>query len=155
MQISSGVLDGKQLCDYHKQFDFFSDVPESKLSRKKYEKSVNKYGVACGTSLAMWESKGWISPQDPYGWFLWYCHFWSGRRSDDDDRQVSRWRKCAAPTGRWRNNLITKIYKADAEFDDESVSPVVRQTLHHWAYELTEADYKAGAKKVEKRLSKK
>lgn len=21
----------------------------------------------------MWESSGWIVPQDPYGWFQWYC----------------------------------------------------------------------------------
>ena len=34
---------------------------------------------------------------------------------------------------------------ARAAPDDESVSPVVRQTLLHWAYELTEADF-AGAR---------
>ena len=28
------------------------------------------------------------------------------------------------------------------------MSPVVRQTLLHWAYELTEADFKHGAKRV-------
>ena len=28
-------------------------------------------------------------------------------------------------------------------WDDASVSPVVRQSMLHWAYELTEADFKA------------
>lgn len=28
-------------------------------------------------------------------------------------------------------------------WDDASVSPIVRQSLLHWAYELTEADFKA------------
>ena len=30
-------------------------------------------------------------------------------------------------------------------YDDASVSPVVRQTLLHWAYELGEADFKQAA----------
>jgi hypothetical protein len=32
------------------------------------------------------------------------------------------------------------IYK---DFDDVAVSPVIRQTLLHWAYELTESDWEA------------
>ena len=28
-------------------------------------------------------------------------------------------------------------------WDDASVSPIVRQSLLHWAYELTEADFEA------------
>ena len=33
-------------------------------------------------------------------------------------------------------------------YDDESVSPVVRQTLQHWAYRLTEDDFEKGAARV-------
>ena len=33
-------------------------------------------------------------------------------------------------------------------FDDESVSPVVRQTLQHWAYQLIEWDFHEGVKRV-------
>lgn len=35
-------------------------------------------------------------------------------------------------------------------YDDEKVSPVVRQTLQHWGYCLTEADFGVGAEKVKK-----
>jgi len=38
----------------------------------------------------MWEGSGWISDIDPYGWFQWYCRFYMGRRSTDDDRQIAR-----------------------------------------------------------------
>ena len=32
-----------------------------------YDVSLNKYGVKCGTSLRLWEDKGWINKIDPYG----------------------------------------------------------------------------------------
>ena len=41
-----------------------------------YDPSVNRYRVKCGTSLRFWENKGWISKQDPYGWFQWYFRYW-------------------------------------------------------------------------------
>jgi hypothetical protein len=55
-----------------------------------YDVSVNKYGVKCGGTLDMWESSGWISTIDPYGWFQWFCRFYLGRRSTDDERQIAR-----------------------------------------------------------------
>merc|ERR1719158_1287501 len=107
----------------------------------------NKYGVKCGASLAEWENFGWMRAQDPYGWFQWYCRFYQGRRTEDDARQIDRWVKCAGEKGRGKNNLISKIIKAGASWDDFSVSPVVRQTLQHWGYELTEDDFLKAAKK--------
>ena len=77
------------------------------------------------------------------GWFQWYCRFFCGRRSADDARQIQRWCACASPRGRWRNQLCGAVAKAARRFDDTSVSPVIRQTLLHWAYELDEADYEA------------
>ena len=75
-----------------------------------------------------------------------------GRRTEDDERQIGRWQRCAGIKGRWRNNLVTKVYHSKKQkFDDPSVSPVVRQTLLHWAYELTKEDYDAQAKIVAKR----
>ena len=32
-----------------------------------YDASLNKYGVKCGTSLRLWEDKGWINRIDAYG----------------------------------------------------------------------------------------
>lgn len=115
-----------------------------------YDTSRNKYKVKCGASLEEWENSGWMRAQDPYGWFQWYCRFYQGRRTDDDERQIGRWKNCAGPKGRWKNNLISKIAKAGVAFDNYGISPVVRQTLLHWAYELTKEDYEKGAKKFKK-----
>lgn len=122
-------------------------IPEQ-VASSTYREKVNTYKVKCGGSLEMWESSGWIVPQDPYGWFQWYCRFYQGRRTEDDARQISRWSKCAGVKGRWRNNLITKVVRSGCAYDNVTVSPVVRQTLQHWGYKLTPEDYKQGAKRV-------
>ena len=44
-------------------------------------------------------------------------------------------------SGRWKNNLIGKIAKAGVKYNNPAISPVIRQTLQHWAYKLTEKDY--------------
>lgn len=44
---------------------------------------------------------------------------------------------------RWKQNLIAKCVSAGRPFDDASISPVVRQTLLHWGYQLTKQDYGA------------
>lgn len=41
-------------------------------------------------SQKSWPSK-WVNPQDPGGWGQWYDRYHSGRRSDDDSRQIRRW----------------------------------------------------------------
>lgn len=114
---------------------------KKKLYASTYNPAVNTYKVKCGGDLAMWEGSNWIKECDPYGWFMWYCRFYLGRRCDDDDRQISRWKNCTGPKGRWKNNLIGKIVKAGCAYDNVAVSPVIRQTLQHWAYKLNERDF--------------
>jgi len=118
------------------------------ISSTIYDLSVNKYKAKCGGSLEMWESSGWILAQDPYGWFQWYCRYYQGRRSEDDERQIGRWKNCTGDKGRWRQNLVAKCVRSGCAYDNFAVSPVVRQTLLHWGYELNEADFKKGAKRV-------
>lgn len=108
------------------------------LTSATYKNHVNKYGVKCGGSLGMWESSGWITDSDPYGWFQWYCRFYQGRRCEDDARQISRWLKSAGLKGRFRSQLCNKIIAANTRPDDNSISPVIRQTLLHWGLEITE-----------------
>ncbi|KAH8682015.1 hypothetical protein BX600DRAFT_505639 [Xylariales sp. PMI_506] len=114
------------------------------LANPVYEAEVNKYGVACGQSIEEWEASGWIAHEyDVRGWFQWYCRFWMGRRCEDDERQISRWKRCVGPTGRWRRTLLKNYVKKGIRsvFDEGmetggEVSPVVHQTCHHWAYEV-------------------
>lgn len=119
------------------------------LTNPEYDADVNKYKVACGQSIEEWEASGWIMHQyDVRGWFQWYCRFFQGRRCPDDDRQVSRWRKCVGPTGRWKRMLLKAYMKQGVRdvFDDgededtREVSPVMHQTCHHWAYEVKQHD---------------
>ncbi|KAK8013039.1 hypothetical protein PG991_010414 [Apiospora marii] len=123
---------------------------EKQLTSAEYDPAVNKYGVGCGQSIEEWEAAGWIRHEyDVRGWFQWYCRFWLGRRisdeSGEDERQISRWKKCVGETGRWRRSLLKKYVQMGVrsvfdEDDDEEergeVSPVVHQTCHHWAYEV-------------------
>ena len=90
--------------------------------------------------------------QDPYGWVQWYCRFFQGRRTKDDQRQVGRWVRVAGEgAGRWRNFLVGRILKSGTNYDDHSVSPVTRQTLQHWAYYLTKKDFRQRARQLENR----
>ncbi|CAL4099966.1 unnamed protein product, partial [Meganyctiphanes norvegica] len=151
--IKSGVTGEKYDSSVWKELpkDWLEGLKIAKqVSSSIYDASVNKYGAKCGGDLEMWESSGWIVAQDPYGWFQWYCRYYQGRRSEDDDRQIGRWNRCTGDKGRWRQNLIAKCVRGGFVYDNFAVSPVVRQTLLHWGYELTESDFKKGEKKVKK-----
>jgi len=112
---------------------------EKQVTSSRYNSRLNRYKIKCGTTLIFWESKNWIREIDPYGWFQWYCRFFLGRRSYDDMRQIKRWESITGEGGRFRNQLIGRCARAHTTFDDESISPVIRQVLLHWAYELTES----------------
>ena len=120
------------------------------ITSSKYDKKVNKYGVKCGSTLEMWEDSGWIVEEDPYGWFQWYCRYSMGRRSDDDERQIKRWLALAGPNGRFRRRLMNEIIKKKKRYNDSSVSPVIRQVLLHWGYELTSKDLQKYKNKLKK-----
>ncbi|EPS37039.1 hypothetical protein H072_9384 [Dactylellina haptotyla CBS 200.50] len=121
------------------------------LTSATYQPSINKYGVACGQSIEEWEASGWINHDyDVRGWFQWYIRFYLGRRCDDDERQVGRWKKCCGGRGRWRRALLKKYVGMgvrevfdDGEEEGKEVSPVIHQTCHHWAYEVRQPDLDA------------
>lgn len=77
-----------------------------------------------------------------------YCRFYGGRRTDDDERQIGRWRGVCGEKGRWKRALVNRILVSGKPWDDASVSPVLRQTLLHWAYELTPEDFRKMATRI-------
>jgi hypothetical protein len=125
---------------------------EKYLTNPEYDAEINKFHRSCGQSIEEWEAAGWISHEhDVRGWFQWYCRFYQGRRCDDDDRQISRWRKCVGETGRFKRTLLKQYGRAgvrtveEDEDDDEDserpgISPVVSQTCLHWAWEVRQDD---------------
>ena len=88
--------------------------------------------------LRFWENKGWINGIDPYGWFQLYFRYWLGRRSQDDERKINRWKRIIS---RFRGKLVSMIKDAGSQFDDYLISPKIRLLLLHWGFELTEKDF--------------
>lgn len=133
----------------HGYFDGL-DIP-TQVASDEYIPSRNRYHVKCGQDLQTWVDKGWIKEEfDSHGWVHWYCRFFLGRRCRDDDRQISRWKACAGKKGRWKRFLIARCVKKGKPFDDESVSPAVRQSLLHWAYQLTQPHFNQYKSMIEK-----
>ena len=49
--------------------------------------------------------------------FQWYFRYFLGRRSSDEERQVSRWKKIVS---RFKGKLVKKIKDSGGKFDDYS-----------------------------------
>ncbi|NLG27153.1 MAG: hypothetical protein GX557_04545 [Chloroflexi bacterium] len=120
-----GVFGGKYLTDCREDFpaEWFA---HAKLSPRRRDPRLNYYGVDASKPLAYWRAKGWIHPEDPRGWFQWYCRYYMGRRGDDDARQIARWRAMT--------RHIAQI-RAHCWPGDQSCRPRQRQALLHWAYD--------------------
>jgi hypothetical protein len=132
----------KHYKNVHRKYKpWWTNIPEEHLSSSSYNKNINRYKCKVGTTLDFWEGKKWITHYNPYGWVHWYCDFYKGRRCPDDERQIKRWQGLAGPRGRFMRFLVTQIVKNNGSYDDESISPKIRQVLQHWGYKLTKRDY--------------
>ena len=133
------------LKNQHKKYpsSWWKNIPDELLTSNDCNIKLNKYKVRVGTSLDFWEKKGWMRKTHPYGWVQWYCDFFSGERSDDDERQIDRWKALAGPNGRFMKFLVTQILKKGNKnnWNDTNISPKIRQVLQHWAYKLTKKDF--------------
>ena len=123
--IYSGVND-KIYRDSWKEFKELENTDKKYYSSDFYDVRLNKYGGECGTSLRFWESKGWINEIDLYGWFQWYFRYYLGRKSEDDKRQINRWKRIDSRFV----GVLTKLINEDKD------SPKSRQVSLHWCYEL-------------------
>jgi hypothetical protein len=120
---------------------WWKNIPDNYLTNEVCDISINKYKVRVGTSLEFWEEKGWMNKLHPYGWVEWYCDFYQGKRGPDDERQIMRWKNLAGPRGRFMRFLVTQIIRKKSNWNDETISPKIRQVLQHWGYQLTKKDY--------------
>jgi len=120
-----GVFGGKYMTDCRDEFpaDWFTNA---KLCHERHDPHINFFGVNASQTLAAWREKGWIHVDDPRGWFQWYCRYHMGRRCDDDERQVKRWKAI-----RRHSAQIVK----NCRQGDLGCRPRQRQALLNWAYD--------------------
>ena len=121
-----GVFCGKYMTDTQSEFPA-SWFKKAKLSPSGANCSFNYFGVDASQPLSVWQNNGWLHPDDPRGWFQWYCRYYMGRRSPEEDkRQIKRWKA-------FRRH-ITQLRK-NCEPGDPFCRPRQRQALLHWAYD--------------------
>ena len=120
-----GVFGGKYLTDCGDEFPF-GWFTNAKLCHERHEPTLNFFGINASQPLAVWRKKGWIYHEDPRGWFQWYCRYYMGRRSADDERQIRRWRAI--------RRHIAQIEK-NCDRHDLECRRKQRQAILHWAYD--------------------
>jgi hypothetical protein len=121
-----GVFGGKYMTDCRREFPR-AWFERAKLCAERHDPRLNYFGVNASQPLSVWRTNNWVRPQDPRGWFQWYCRYYLGRRLvDEDQRQIKRWRA-------FRRH-IAQISK-NCEPGDPFCRPRQRQALLQWAYD--------------------
>lgn len=121
-----GVFGGKYMTDCQAEFPI-TWFTKAKLSPEKPNPKLNYFGIAASQPLSVWQTKGWIYPDDPRGWFQWYCRYYMGRRlPEEDDRQIKRWQAIRRHSAQIVHNCRP---------GDMHCRPRQRQVLLHWAYD--------------------
>ncbi|MDO8260461.1 MAG: hypothetical protein Q7T50_03110 [Candidatus Magasanikbacteria bacterium] len=120
-----GVFGGKYMTDCQSEFPK-AWFKKAKLCPEKHDASLNFFKINASQPLRVWREKGWLHPDDPRGWFQWYCRYYRGRRHEDDARQIKRWKA-------FRRHLsAVKIHCLKGNWDCRARQ---RQALLHWAYD--------------------
>ncbi len=120
-----GVFGGKYLTDCRDEFPA-AWFTKAKLCPERHDPKLNYFGVNASKPLSYWVHKLWIHPDDPRGWFQWYCRYYSGRRHRDDPRQIARWKAITRHAAQLRKNCRP---------GDLACRRKQRQALLHWAYD--------------------
>ena len=123
--LALGVFGGRYMTDCRAEFPA-TWFAAAKLSPGRRDPTLNCFGVNASAPLAEWRRKGWIHPEDPRGWFQWYCRYFMGRRGPDDGRQIRRWKAMARHVTQLRQHCSP---------GDVGCRPRQRQALLHWAYD--------------------
>lgn len=120
-----GVFGGRYMTDCRAEFPE-SWFAKAKLCHERHDPALNFFGVNASQPLRYWKEKGWIYPDDPRGWFQWYCRYYMGRRCPDDERQIRRWKAM------YRHVAQIRAHCAPGDW---SCRRRQRQALLHWAYD--------------------
>lgn len=123
--LALGVFGGKYMTDCTAEFppEWFV---QARLSPRGHDPKMNYFGISASKPLSYWQEKGWIYPEDPRGWFQWYCRYYMGRRCPDDDRQIKRWRAFRRHAGQLQKYCLP---------GDLACRPRQRQALLQWGYD--------------------
>ena len=123
--LEMGVFGGKYMTDCRGEFpdEWFE---KAILSPRKSDPRLNFFRVDASKPLSYWREKGWIYHEDPRGWFQWYCRYWMGRRTFDDERQIKRWKAMTRHIAQLQKNCESGNWKCRTR---------QRQALLHWAYD--------------------
>ena len=121
-----GVFGGKYMTDCRREFPK-AWFERAKLCAERHDPRLNYFGVNASQPLSVWRKNNWLRPQDPRGWFQWYCRYYLGRRLPEEDaRQIRRWKAM--------QRHVQQI-QLNCEPGDLSCRPRQRQALLHWAYD--------------------
>ena len=127
--LSLGVFGGRYLRDCPKEFpaSWFKKAKLLPAGKPGHDHNLNYFKVDASQPLAVWRRKGWIYPDDPRGWFQWYCRYYLGRRLPiEDKRQIGRWKRMTRHIAQIKNNCP----KGDLNCRRRQ-----RQAVLHWAYD--------------------
>ncbi len=123
--LALGVFGGKYMTDCAAEFPE-AWYEKARLCHESHRSELNFFLVNASKPLAYWRAKLWIREEDPRGWFQWYCRYYMGRRSPDDERQIGRWRAMTRHVAQLRSHC---------EGGDLLCRSRQRQALLHWAYD--------------------
>jgi len=112
--LALGVFDGSYYRADNPDFDRTPEITEANL-----------FCAGASHPLSVWQEKGWITPEDPMGWFQWYTRYYHGRRLPDLDAwQIKRQQSFVARhSAQVRNHGGGDLTKRRKQ----------RQSLLHWA----------------------
>ncbi len=123
--LQMGIFCGRYMRDCRKEFPK-SWFEHAKFAKEKKNCQLNYFRIKASMPLSYWRKKDWIHADDPRGWFQWYCRYYMGRRHEDDNRQIKRWKAMKRHVGQIKKNCPKGALSCRAK---------QRQALLHWAYD--------------------
>ncbi len=126
--LEMGVFGGVYMRDCKDEFpkSWFRNAKLAPKDISSHLAEINYFKINASQPLSVWMKKGWIHEDDPRGWFQWYCRYYMGRRHEDDERQIKRWKLM--------KRHVVQV-KKNCKKGEKGCRSKQRQALLHWAYD--------------------